>query len=326
MSAKKPGRPSDVSKAAPVDFTYRFQPSRPKAFFVPEDADQAVAELRKGNEKIVRFFEACQSGRPAAARAQVVNLSRLEVRGEPKGADGLPMQLPFAVVVGCADARVPAELLFGQEFNDIFNIRVAGNVLAPECIGSLLYALRSFVADGPGENLRGLKLAVALGHRGCGGVKETIKAFQSDPTGATIPSDPVGSILRRIFTPAVTIGAMALDEVLGAGASIQHAFAPEFIELAVYLNAAWVAHEMSDWVALQGGEAARKVEVVFGVADPGDLRVRAVPPGTSTPLAPAGAMFARPPRSLDELHQLALDIIAGFRRPGGTQEKLAARG
>ena len=53
----------------------------------------------------------------------------------------MPKQAPFAVVVGCSDARVPTEMLFGQGFNDLFVIRVAGNVLGDVCMGSIEFAL-----------------------------------------------------------------------------------------------------------------------------------------------------------------------------------------
>ncbi len=55
----------------------------------------------------------------------------------------LPKQAPFAVVVGCSDARVPTELLFGQGFNDLFIIRVAGNVLGDVCMGSIEFAINA---------------------------------------------------------------------------------------------------------------------------------------------------------------------------------------
>ena len=52
----------------------------------------------------------------------------------------MPKQAPFAVVVGCSDARVPTEMIFGQGFNDLFVIRVAGNVLGDVCLGSIDFA------------------------------------------------------------------------------------------------------------------------------------------------------------------------------------------
>ena len=56
---------------------------------------------------------------------------------------GMPKQAPFAVVVGCSDARVPIEMIFGQGFNDLFVIRVAGNVLGDVCLGSIDFAVEA---------------------------------------------------------------------------------------------------------------------------------------------------------------------------------------
>jgi carbonic anhydrase len=67
-----------------------------------------------------------------------------------------PPQRPFAAVLGCADARVPIELVFHEGPNDLFVVRVAGNVLGPDILGSLCYAI---------DNLGGsLRLIVVLGH------------------------------------------------------------------------------------------------------------------------------------------------------------------
>ncbi|MBN4049713.1 carbonic anhydrase [Bacteroidales bacterium AH-315-N07] len=70
-------------------------------------------------------------------------------------------QFPCAVVLGCIDSRVPAELIFDQGIGDIFNIRVAGNVLNDDVIGSMEFACK----------VSGVKLIVVLGHTRCGAVK-----------------------------------------------------------------------------------------------------------------------------------------------------------
>ncbi len=68
-----PGQP----RRAPVDFTIRFDPDRPHPFFAPSDWNEAAEELRHGNEKIVRFFEACgRGGYPIGVEPPVVGLSR----------------------------------------------------------------------------------------------------------------------------------------------------------------------------------------------------------------------------------------------------------
>jgi carbonic anhydrase len=311
MSAKKstPRKGKTKPGAEPIDFVFRYNPSKPREMFIPADWQAAQSELQRGNEEIVHFFDACRDGKYAdGVRPAMVEVSREDVELEPKGDDGFPRQLPFALIVGCSDARVPAELLFGQDFNDLFNIRVAGNVLGEECVGSVLYALSNFVAEGPGHNARGLKLIVSLGHRGCGAVTAAVKAYRQDISGRSLGNDPVASILKRIFSPAVTFAARALDAVFGAGTSLDEHFQILHIEVAIYLNAAWQAHDLRGWVVRAGNDAAAKVGVVYGVFEPG-------PPNFRNPSN--GSLFGVPPRDLDELYALAIDITRSLQHAYG---------
>jgi carbonic anhydrase len=77
-------------------------------------------------------------------------------------------QDPFAIVLGCSDSRVPAEIVFDQGLGDLFVIRVAGNVVAPSQIGSVEFAASRF----------GTRLVVVLGHSECGAVQATIEELQ----------------------------------------------------------------------------------------------------------------------------------------------------
>ncbi|MEH2459361.1 carbonic anhydrase [Nostoc sp.] len=74
-------------------------------------------------------------------------------------------QYPFAAILGCADSRVPAEIVFDQGLGDLFIVRVAGNVVSDTVIGSLEYS----------TTVLGSQLIVVLGHRRCGAVAEAIK-------------------------------------------------------------------------------------------------------------------------------------------------------
>ena len=74
-------------------------------------------------------------------------------------------QEPFAIVLGCSDSRVPAELVFDQGFGDLFVIRVAGNVVAPSQIGSVEFAASRFAT----------RLVVVMGHSQCGAVLATLE-------------------------------------------------------------------------------------------------------------------------------------------------------
>ncbi len=89
-----------------------------------------------------------------------------------RGASGFtprPVQLtqahePFAIILGCSDARVPAEIVFDQGLGDLFVIRVAGNIVAPSQVGSVEFAAERF----------GTRLVVVLGHTQCGAILATL--------------------------------------------------------------------------------------------------------------------------------------------------------
>ncbi len=93
-------------------------------------------------------------------------------------------QHPFAVILSCADSRVPAEIIFDQGIGDIFDVRIAGNIATPEAIGSLEYAVA----------LLETPLLMVLGHERCGAVTA---AVQNKP----LPGD-IGSFVKAIL-PAV---------------------------------------------------------------------------------------------------------------------------
>jgi carbonic anhydrase len=103
-------------------------------------------------------------------------------------AEVAPKQRPYAMILGCADSRVPPEIVFDEGIGDLFVVRVAGNVVNEAVLASLEYSLSEFETP----------LLMVLGHSGCGAVKETIAAVEKDlhPTG------PLGDLLGRI-RPAV---------------------------------------------------------------------------------------------------------------------------
>jgi len=98
-------------------------------------------------------------------------------------------QAPFAVILGCSDSRVPAELVFHRGLGDLFVIRVAGNVVAPSQIGSVEFACQHF----------GTQLVVVLGHSHCGAINATVQALTAESDDI---SPNVASIVDRV-TPAV---------------------------------------------------------------------------------------------------------------------------
>src|SRR5256885_1794535 len=108
---------------------------------------EALMRLQEGNR---RFVASLADTAPALHQTRRLAL-----------AEG---QQPFAIVLGCSDSRVPAELVFGQGFGDLFVIRVAGNIVAPSQVGSVEFAATRF----------GTRLVVVLGHTECGAITATI--------------------------------------------------------------------------------------------------------------------------------------------------------
>ena len=108
-----------------------------------------------------------------------------------RGHDAVPSQVrrheltagqePFAIILGCSDSRVPAEIVFDQGLGDLFVIRVAGNIVAPSQIGSVEFAAARF----------GTRLVVVLGHSQCGAVLATLEELQQ-------PADNKSRNLRSI--------------------------------------------------------------------------------------------------------------------------------
>ena len=98
-------------------------------------------------------------------------------------------QEPFAIILGCSDSRVPAEIVFDQGLGDLFVIRVAGNIVAPSQIGSVEFAASRFTT----------RLVVVLGHSQCGAVVATLEELQQN---ADQPSRNLRSIVDRV-RPAV---------------------------------------------------------------------------------------------------------------------------
>ena len=112
---------------------------------------EALEGLRDGNRRFV-------AGQPSRATAPGVS-RRTEVAEE---------QAPFAIILGCSDSRVPAEIVFDQGLGDLFVIRVAGNVVAPSQVGSVEFAAAKFDT----------RLVVVLGHSRCGAVLATLAELE----------------------------------------------------------------------------------------------------------------------------------------------------
>ena len=136
-------------------------------------AQEALTRLREGNERFCRGESRALEG-PNAERI----------------ADLAGGQSPLAIILGCSDSRVPAELVFDQGLGDLFVIRVAGNIVAPSQVGSVEFAATAF----------GTPLVVVLGHSSCGAVLATLADLDEPPSNPA-PGN-VHSIVSRV-RPAV---------------------------------------------------------------------------------------------------------------------------
>jgi carbonic anhydrase len=97
----------------------------------------------------------------------------------------ISVQEPVAIILGCSDARVPAEMVFDQGLGDLFVIRVAGNIVAPSQVGSVEFAASRF----------GTRLVVVLGHSTCGAILATLEELQSPGSNQ---SRNLASIVDRV--------------------------------------------------------------------------------------------------------------------------------
>jgi carbonic anhydrase len=138
------------------------------------NAVEALTRLREGN----RRFVTGQSSTAALSRSAREAL----VAG----------QEPFAIILGCSDSRVPAELVFDQSFGDLFVIRVAGNIVAPSQVGSVEFAASRF----------GTRLVVVMGHSQCGAITATLEELQGR---ATSQSRNLRSIVERVRPSVETL-------------------------------------------------------------------------------------------------------------------------
>jgi carbonic anhydrase len=273
------------------EVVYQFDPTGRHTPEPPADPDEARRRLEEGN----REFAVDQDPRAAGATARRVFRVDADDLGLPAEDGKAPTQQPFAAVLGCSDARVPTEVIFGQGCNRLFVVRVAGNVLGSECLGSLDYALSNL-----GE---GLRLLVVLGHSRCGAVTAAVDSFL-DPSRylAAAPSHPVRAVVDKLMV-AVRAAQRALDEAWGAGVGRQAGYRRALIETAVGLNAALTAATVRQEFRDQLGPGRG---VVYGVYDLVTRRV-GVPIGI-----PGEARFAEglapAPADLDGFHQLGLAL------------------
>jgi carbonic anhydrase len=238
-----------------IDYVYRFDPKNPSTKPPPPDAEVARRNLEDGNRMFARWMASCQSSTLTTGEEPkyVVQCNGLEV-GMVRKQGGIPKQAPFAVVIGCSDARVPTEMIFGQGFNDLFVIRVAGNVLGDVCLGSIDFAVEALSES--------VKVLVVLGHSGCGAVTGAVDAYLRPLKFWSRSTSPaLRSILQKIFV-SVREAANCLEEVWGPDARQMSGFRDALIETAVGVNAAQAAFALRQEIEAAG---RWEIEVLYGV-------------------------------------------------------------
>jgi len=143
-------------------------------------AREALERLREGNSRFV-----------SGVRSSDILMSQTRRNELAAG------QEPFAIILGCSDSRVPAEIVFDQGLGDLFVIRVAGNIVASSQVGSVEFAAARF----------GTRLVVVLGHSQCGAILATLEELQQ-PTD--YQSRNLRSIVDRIRPSVETLLATEL--------------------------------------------------------------------------------------------------------------------
>ena len=255
-----------------MDIIYRFDPYakiEPKPSPAPEDA---IGMLERGHRRydqaVTRIQEEMKKGPGGEPVSIVIEADPLRV-GFSR-ASGVPEHTPYALVLGCSDARVPVERIFDQSPNDLFVLRVAGNVLGTECLGSIDYAVRNL-----GNSLR---LLVVLGHSNCGAVSAAVDLYLTPQDYPVLGlTHSLRSLVDRILI-AVRGASRAIERVYGGDASEQPGFRAAMIETSVFLNAALTAFDVRREVDLCPGDGPRP-KVVYGVFDIATQTVRSRPGG-----------------------------------------------
>ena len=275
------------------ELIYRFDPNDVEVRPMPRTADEARQLLVQGNRDFAEMTDATRTD----TRKCIIPFDPRAFGWGVANADA-PVQAPFAAVLGCADARVPTEMVFTKGCNELFVVRVAGNVLGEECLGSLRYAVMHFPET--------LKLIVVLAHTKCGAVTEAVDLYLEPGRYIQIASDfSIRSIEDQILV-AVRVAAMSMELLYGLEITRKPECRPALIEAACILNAAWTAYCLRQVFRLEFPDLG----VVFGAYDLVTRYVR-------LPLSPAGELTEEekglftPPEDIEGFRQLSRKICGG---------------
>ncbi|MBI1348068.1 hypothetical protein GC163_17480 [bacterium] len=282
-----------------MDVIYRYDPFAPLEQPKTPDAATAIRRLTEGNERFAEMVRRMQertlggdAGEPIVIPVSPITL------GLPLYEGAIPTQAPYAVVVGCSDARVPTEAIFDQSFNNLFVLRIAGNVLGAEGLGSIHYAVANL-----GDSLKAI---VVLGHSKCGAVTASVDAYLSPEGYIDIAAThALRSIVNQIQI-AVRSSAQALEAAAGCPIHKLGDYRSLLVAVSVYVNAAVSAYALQREIERPDGTGPR---VYFGIYDFETVRVRCRPAGHDE-FVPSGMRPA--PASSQELASYATEVAHAF--------------
>jgi len=217
-----------------IDIIHRYSTDATAVRPMPADSSAALLRLEQGNKSFARLLDHDEN---AQGVQQIIPVD-LHDLGFAAGSNHAPKQRPFAAILGCSDARVPIELVFNEGPNDLFVIRVAGNGLGSEVLGSLKYAV---------ENLGGsLKLIVALGHSGCGALTTAVDVFLNPVDYLPLATKhSLRGILDRTLL-VVQTSAKKLLATFGPEVVLRAGYRKVLIETSIVTNAALAAFSIQE--------------------------------------------------------------------------------
>jgi carbonic anhydrase len=255
-----------------MDLIYRYDPFAPIVVNRPADVAAANQALVDGNRRLVEIVGKMQQATMGETPVSetIVNINPVSM-GLPFLPGAALDQQPFALVLGCSDARVPIESIFDHSFNEMFVVRVAGNVLGTEGLGSFDYAVRHLG--------RGLKMLVVLGHTGCGAVTAAVDTYLAPNDYANIAyTYALRTLVDRVMV-AVRGAAKSIDRVCGRDVHSHPNYRAALIDVAVYLNAAITAFDLRRELAAKSSPA---LAVHYGACDLQTMLVTSKPVTATT--------------------------------------------
>lgn len=229
----------------------RFRRNSDDALVQPGTPEEAIRRLLDGNAKFILDVSP-----DVAAQSTVQPVDFGSLSAVPMSA--IPKQAPFCAILGCSDARVPLELVFEAGPNECFVVRVAGNILGDECLGSIEYAMHNFK-----DSLRAL---VVLGHTGCGAVSAAVDAYLKPTRHNSIAfTRSLRAVVNHVLV-AVRGAAICLEAFWGAAVAADPGYRNALVEVSVYLNAALTAYHLRQEVPPEQSSNMRVAWAVFDVA------------------------------------------------------------